>query len=174
MTANTTYHMRAKVEYDDGGITAGTDQTFTSGAVPQVIPSLTVAATPGMTPQPGVELVNPVGPQFNAPFATDLKGNVIWTYTPPETQLAGESIYPIKLLPNGHFMCILGTNRLPSCRHHRRPGTVHNIREFDLAGNTVRELSIEDLNTKLAAANYNFNSRSSATISLCCPTATSW
>jgi arylsulfate sulfotransferase len=155
MQANTTYHMRAKVEYDDGGLTAGTDQTFTSGAVPPVIPSFTVAATPGMTPQPGVELVNPVGPQFNAPFATDLKGNVIWTYTPREIQLAGESIYPIKLLPNGHLMCILGTNSSTVVSSPPPAGTVHNIREFDLTGNTVRELSIEDLNTKLAAANYN-------------------
>jgi hypothetical protein len=157
MKASSTYHMRAKVEYDDGGITTGTDQTFTTGAVSARIPSFTVIPTPGMTPQPGVELVNPVSLHYQAPFATDLKGNVIWAYDPPETKLAGESIYPIKLLPNGHFMCILGTNSSTVVSSPPPPGTVHNIREFDLAGNTTRELRIEDLNAKLAAANININ-----------------
>ena len=46
MTANTTYHMRAKVEYDDGGITAGTDRTFTTGMFYRIL-TMTVTATPG-------------------------------------------------------------------------------------------------------------------------------
>jgi len=155
MTANTTYHMRAKVEYDDGGLTAGTDQTFTTGEVPTSIPSMTVTATPGMTPQPGVELVDPVTPKYQAPFATDLKGNVIWTYNAPETQLEGELIFPVKLLPNGNFMCLMGPLSSHVDTSPNPPGIVKVIREFDLAGNTVRQLSMDDLNAKLAAANFN-------------------
>ena len=112
-----------------------------------------VTATPGMTPQPGIELVNPVTPHYQAPFATDLKGNVIWTYNAPETQLAGELIYPVKLLPDGNFMCLMGSNS-SAVAFSPNPGIVQVIREFDLAGNTVRQLSIEDLNTKLAAAGF--------------------
>jgi arylsulfate sulfotransferase len=54
MKADTTYHMQAKVDYDDGTSTADTDQTFTTGALPTgVLPNFTVTATSGLTPLPG-------------------------------------------------------------------------------------------------------------------------
>ena len=156
MKANTTYHMRAKVEYDDGGITAGTDQTFTAGEVPTGIPSMTVTATPGMTPQPGVELVNPVSPHYQAPFATDLQGNVIWTYNAPETQLAGELIYPVKLLPDGHFMCFDG-NELIHRRLFAKSAGNRPVSSVSSIWPEIRCASFPSmiLNTKLAAANFN-------------------
>lgn len=155
MKANSTYHMRAKVAYDDGSSTTDADQTFTTGAVPAGPPDFTVTSTPGLTPQPGIELVDPVTPHHQGPFATDLEGNVIWTYTPPESQLLGELLYPVKLLPNGNFMCLLATNSSIVVSSPNPPGIVHAVREFDLAGNTVRQILLADLNTRLAAANFN-------------------
>jgi arylsulfate sulfotransferase len=110
MKANTTYHMQAKVVYDDDSSTENADQTFTTGALPKAIPQFTVTPTSGLTPQPGVELVDPLSFPYTIPFATDLQGNIVWTYTPPETQISGETIYPVKLLSNGHFMCLIGTS----------------------------------------------------------------
>ena len=155
MKANTTYHMQAKVVYDDGSSTENADQTFTTGALPKAIPQFTVTPTSGLTPQPGVELVDPVSFPFSIPFATDLQGNIVWTYTPPESQQAGELIYPVKLLPNGHFTCLIGTSTSNSALLPPPPGSVNVIREFDLAGTLVRQLSMANLNTKLAAANFN-------------------
>ena len=162
MKGATDYHMRADVDYDDGSSIKDSDQTFTTGAVPNVIPTLTVTANSGMTPQPGIELIDPVTPHYYAPFATDLQGNPIWTYNPPEIQGGGTSelIYPVKLLANGHMMCIIGTNSSNVASTPPPPGATNVLREFDLAGNTVRQISIPDLNTKLAAGaatNPSFN-----------------
>jgi hypothetical protein len=107
MKANTTYHMRARVEYDDGSMAMDADHTFTTGSIPPgLLPSYTVTATPGLTPQPGVEFVNTVsGGAGSTVFATDLDGNVIWYY--PFADRSSSSVYPMKLLPNGHLMCII-------------------------------------------------------------------
>jgi arylsulfate sulfotransferase len=155
MKANTAYHMRAKVDYDDGGSITDADLTFTTGALPAgILPNVTVIATSGLTPQPGVELVDSITAPYQVPFATDLQGNVIWTYNPPEARQATELIYPVKLLPNGHYMCLIAPNfsDVLSTVPASEPDL---IREFDLAGNTIRQLTMADLNAKLVAANMN-------------------
>lgn len=160
MKAGTTYHMRAKMEFDDATTTTDADHTFTTGALPSGLPTFVVTPTSGMTPQPGIELVDPITVNYQTPFATDLQGNVIWTYAPPETHRAGETIYPVKLLPDGNFMCLLGSNSALVVSSPNPVGIVQAIREFDLTGHTVRQLTISDLNAKLAAAastNPSFN-----------------
>jgi arylsulfate sulfotransferase len=60
-------------------------------------------------------------------LVTDLEGNIIWYY-PNATE-------PIKPLPNGHFIVNLMTD----------------LREIDLAGNTIRDVSVNQVNQSLQA-----------------------
>ena len=157
MKANTAYHMRAQVDYEDGTSRQDVDHVFTTGSLPAgVLPSYTVTPTSGLTPQPGIELVDPVTyPQALAPFAIDLQGNVIWIYAPPEIKQPANLIYPVKLLSNGHFMCLIAPNSTLPLNGGAPAGTSDLLREFDLAGNTVRQLTMVDLNAKLALGNFN-------------------
>jgi arylsulfate sulfotransferase len=148
MLPNTTYHMQASITLNDGATAVDEDHTFTTGALPPGIPAtLPTTTAPGMTPQPGIELIDPIlGVIPSTALATDLQGNVIWAYPFPD-RAGPVLLYPVRLLPNGHFLCFIAPNypTLPT------PGMLNVIREFDLAGNTVQELSMTDLNTRLAA-----------------------
>jgi arylsulfate sulfotransferase len=155
MKANTTYHMRAHIDYL-GGSWVDQDQTFTTGPLPgqgaasstfttPFAPGLTVTRpTPGLSPQPGVELIDVVGPA-NAPLlsylVTDLEGNVIWYYYPG----AGHTAVPFKPLPNGNFG-LIDVN-----------GSGSSLKEIDLAGNTIRELTTATLNQELATKGYSIS-----------------
>jgi len=82
-------------------------------------------------------------------FATDLKGNVIWTYTYQGTGV--DHLQGIQLLPNGDLLMVISyLSSLPP----QGSGTVNAVREVDLAGNTVREIDMSALNQKLSAAGY--------------------
>jgi arylsulfate sulfotransferase len=150
MLPNTTYHMRAIVTFDDGTTKTESDHTFTTGALPTGIPaSLPVKLGTG-TPQPGIELINSIsGPVPSTVYAADLQGNVIWAY-PYADRTSGTLIYPVKLLPTGNFIAFLSPLSYPL----GSPG-VNYFREFDLAGNTIRQLSMADLNTALANAGFS-------------------
>ncbi len=145
MKEQTTYHMIASVILGDNIFVtdpAG-DQTFTTGSI-RTAPvnyreHVTSTTYSGMTPQPGIEMTNPL----NGLAAFDLEGNQIWTYYVPdpfEEDLAG-----FKMLPNGNILIVLGPP----------PGgtsPINEIREIDLAGDTVREINIGDLNAALQSA----------------------
>jgi arylsulfate sulfotransferase len=148
MLPNTTYHMQASITLNDGATAVDEDHTFTTGALPAGIPAtLPTTTTPGMTPQPGIELIDTVfGVMPTTALATDLQGNVIWAYPFPD-RAGPVALYPVRLLPNGHFLCLIA----PAYPNLPTAGVLNVIREFDLAGNTVQELSITDLNTRLAA-----------------------
>jgi hypothetical protein len=130
------------------------DHIFTTGTLPAgLIPHFTVATTYGLTPQPGVEMVNTLAGTAAAStaFATDIDGNVIWAYPSPDpTKIS--ALLPVKLLPNGHFMGLMAP---PVYNGPPAPGTLNEIREFDLVGNTIRSLTMSDLNAKLAASHFN-------------------
>ncbi len=143
MLPQTTYHMRAHVNWPGGGSFVDDDQTFTTGAPQlaqsQVFPQAAVSYPSGNTaaanPDPGVELlsmVSPGGGSVVQAFATDLKGNVIW-YCP---QAGG----PVKLLPNGHYFINLGTDLV----------------EMDLACNTIRDVSLSQVNQSLQSQGYSW------------------
>ncbi len=156
MLAQTTYHMRGlhrlrsrlKKVYDS-------DHEFTTGSIPAgVIPGYSVETTGGLTPQSGVELVNTLpGNTPGIPFAMDLSGNVIWTYPFPDRQ-AGSELFPIKLLPNGHLMALIAPDA-GVLTGPVSPSLLNVVREIDLVGNTIRQLTMADLNTRLAAAGFN-------------------
>ncbi len=59
MQGNTTYHMQASVQFTNGISANDVDHSFTTQPVPaNMQPKLTATTAPGMTPQPGVELLN--------------------------------------------------------------------------------------------------------------------
>ena len=146
MRASTAYHLRGTIKFKDGSQFIDADSTFTTGALPVgKLPTFTATTTPGMTPQSGVELldvINTGGVQGTGMAVTDLQGNVIWTYDQGNTTLYAN---PIKLLPNGHFLMLLNTLG-------GGDGANSVMREVDLAGQTVWEMTAADLNAALAAA----------------------
>ena len=137
MLPQTTYHMRAHVDWT-GGSWTDQDQTFTTGALPPSIapPGITVARpNPSLSPAPGVELLSLIAPgnaNMLQSVVTDLKGNIIW-YHP------GVAI-PVKPMSNGHFILNLGGS----------------LREVDLAGSTIRDVSVKQVNQSLQANGYLF------------------
>lgn len=156
MKQNTSYHMRARADYDNGTSQVDVDHVFTTGTLSAgLIPSFTVSTTSGLTPQPGVEMVNTIAGSaaLSTAFATDLEGNVIWAY-PAADPTKISALLPVKLLPNGHFMGLMAP---PVYNGPPAAGTLNDIREFDLVGNTIRSLTMSDLNAKLAAAHFNIS-----------------
>ncbi len=152
MRATTLYHMRAVAKYSDGTTKTDDDHTFTTSKYSSVLPQITAITSPGQTPQPGIELINELGTPAAPIVATDLSGNVIWAYVPSPPLSASSLLQAPKLLPNGDFIMIIGS--LPSLSPNPS-GTPELIREIDLVGNTVKELTIAQLNVSLKAANYN-------------------
>jgi hypothetical protein len=165
MRQNTTYHMRAVVTESDGTIVNDDDHTFTTTSFPaNMLPTLTATTASGQTPQPGIELANASNstsnPNYLEAYATDLSGNIIWGYNFTDRPSKYTIIQPIKLLPNGNFIVVLSYPSqfiLPGQGVTLTPGdeSVDLIREIDLAGDPVAQLTLDSLNTKLAAAGYN-------------------
>ena len=151
MLANTAYHMQASVALSNGITANDIDHTFTTGAVPanMILPA-TIKLGKGVTPQPGLEVLNPLGTQTGV-IVDDLSGNELWTYHDPgNTSL--NFIDGVKLLPDGDFLMVIGANSANPLSGPLPDGTINEIREVNLAGDTVREITIDDLNAELAAA----------------------
>jgi hypothetical protein len=146
MRANTTYHMRADVTYADGTQAVDQDHTFTTGGpLPSRIPQITATDPNGLSPSPGAILFHLTAGTSNQlqAVASDNAGNVIWYYD-YDTSLGVPQ--PIKLLPNGHMLVNLAVGEAQA------PGVV---REIDLAGNIIRQITAAQLNSRLSKAGYN-------------------
>ena len=156
MTASSTYHMRATVKFSDGTLFTDADQTFETGTLAGLtFSTIAGTTTPGMTPQPGIELLDLVAGAGVPVVATDLSGNIVWYYNFTDGT-ASDIVQPIRLLPNGHFLvCIGAASSFPVQPTQPLPNTITVVREIDLAGNTIREISLADLNTRLANAGFN-------------------
>lgn len=137
MRASTPYHMQALINMAGGGQVADTDHTFTTGVIPaDRLPTITTQLTGAGTPSAGIELLSLIQPDTQnviCALATDLAGNVIWYYDLP----LGDYPFPIKLLPNGHFLVLT-------------EGNDNDVREVDLAGNIVQQVTIADINASLS------------------------
>ena len=86
--------MQAAVQFTNGISATDIDHTFATQAVPaNMQPNLTATTAAGMTPQPGVELLDMLGGAPSGVVVTDLAGNVLWTYAGPgvSAQLSRES-----------------------------------------------------------------------------------
>jgi arylsulfate sulfotransferase len=156
MRANTTYHMQAQIAYATGTTTTNADQTFKTGALPPNLAALNLTATTasGMTPQPGIELLDPVNGGPYQPYATDLQGNVIWYYPWSDYPGSTYQIDGFKQMMNGDYIAVIGVISNAPLTTPADPTKVF-IREIDLAGNTVKQLSLAQLNTSLATAGYS-------------------
>ena len=88
-------------------------------------------------------------------FATDLKGNVIWSYTYSGSNI--DYIQGIQLLPNGNLLMVISylSSLTTGILNSEPSNTLNEIREVDLAGNTVEDLTMTTLNQKLAAAGFH-------------------
>jgi arylsulfate sulfotransferase len=131
MKPQTTYHMRVHADWP-GGSWVDQDHTFTTGPLPPItsgpMPTFTISTpTPGLTPAKGVEFLS-----LTPTLVTDLQGNVIWYYA--------ATALPLKLMSNGHLMLQLNTD----------------LREVDLVGNTIRDVSVGQVNQSLQANGYSF------------------
>jgi arylsulfate sulfotransferase len=139
MRASTAYHMKATVTLPGGQTNSDVDHTFTTGALPESArPSLAILQPSLPNAQPGIELLDLAAMTTTSEilaFATDLEGNVIWYY-PVDT---GVFPFPVKLLDNGHMLVVLD-------------GASTEIREVDLAGNLIYQITKPDFIAALAAA----------------------
>ena len=162
MRGSTNYHMQALVTLPNGVTYKDSDHLFATGAPPPT-PPVQITTPAGLTPQSGIELFDSVefgsahyNPNLAQAFATDLQGNVIWTYTYSGTP--ANVITPIKPLTNGHFMLVLtvvpGVIPGPS-QSTVPPGSANDVREIDLAGNTIHDLPMATLNQSLAANGFS-------------------
>lgn len=149
MKASTRYHMRAHVDYSSGLSWVDQDQTFKTGALPPNSQTSMTISRPshGSVQQDGVELLDldAVGTNNVSAAVADLDGNIIWYYPIPSANFA----FPIKPLPNGHMLVNVTGPETGT-------GIVNDddLREVDLAGNTLRHISIGTLNNSLTAAGF--------------------
>jgi arylsulfate sulfotransferase len=159
MLASTDYHLHAVVTLNNGVTFQDQDHTFTTG-VPQRSAVVQAATTSGFVPQPGIETFNTLlPPEPVQAFATDLQGNVLWTYTYQGSKL--DAIQALKQLPDGNFLVLISfASSIPNNVAANPPsGTIDAIREVNLAGDTVRQLTMAQLNQSLAAQGYNLKLR---------------
>jgi arylsulfate sulfotransferase len=138
MLASTDYHMRAVVQAADGSTANDLDHLFTTSALTANGPAMTVTTSPGMTPQPGIEMLDLITGVAGVArlAAVDLSGNVVWTYSASALG-TGRTLEGVHLLPNGHFIIC---------------GFPDVVREIDLAGNTIRQETTAQLIASLTKA----------------------
>jgi len=150
MLGQTLYHMRAQVTLNNGATYNDMDHTCMTG-MPPVTSAVNVTTASGATPQAGIELWNTLLPPTDTQaFATDLSGNVIWTYTFSHTPT--DYLQGIQLLPNGNMLMLI--SYLSSVTTPQSSSVINEIREIDLDGNTISSLNMNSLNQKLAAGNF--------------------
>jgi hypothetical protein len=154
MLANTAYHLQAAVTLADGVTATDSDHTFTTQSYPaNQLPQIAATTTAGQTPQPGIEITNPLVATSHI-VATDLAGHVLWAYVAPDTP-GGADIDAPKQLPNGDFLFIFSDSSSVPIHGGINPADPNLAREVDLIGNTVKQITMAQLNARLAAANYN-------------------
>ncbi len=150
MLGQTLYHMRAQVTLYNGATYNDADHTCMTAA-PPATSAVSVSTAGGATPQPGIEMWNTIQPTSDSQaFATDLNGNVIWTYS--YSHSSNDYIQGIQLLPDGDLLMVI--SYLSSITTGLSPSLINEVREIDLAGNTVNSLNMTTLNQKLAAGNF--------------------
>ena len=152
MRASTTYHMKAHVK-NSTSTWESDDRTFTTGPLPPSLtfPTLTVTRpNPSLTSteSPGIEELNLVTffpqPVVQALFA-DRDGNPIWYYDVGGTQ--GNYPSGFRLIPNGDIIFVI---------NNIQTNATVSLREVDLAGNIVHELTVPELQRKMQRAGFSW------------------
>ncbi|MGA9863666.1 MAG: aryl-sulfate sulfotransferase [Terriglobales bacterium] len=147
MRASTTYHMRSQVQCTGDAVVTTPDLTYTTGPLPSLpFPTLTVTRpnpSSSSPENPGIEMID-ITTAGTPAFFTDRDANPIWYYDVGQANFP----YTFKLLANGHIILSITTSITAP--------VVSLIREVDLAGNTIRQMSINALSAKMQAAGFDF------------------
>lgn len=156
MAANSS-HTAHHVVQTGSNTTSGPTLSFTTGAIPTnlLFPSVTIDTPPNAqtASQQSVLLIDNIGPNGPSgktgsyfPTAYNLNGKVLWYY-PGLSDKTQNGAYYLRPIDGGTFMVHLNdpTSSL----------VVNQIwREFDLAGNTVRQTNVARVNEQIAASGY--------------------
>jgi len=145
MYPSTAYNMFSQTE-TNGNMVNGSPVPFTTGAIPTGIPlpkfKSNVKIGPNTDTTDGMILLDEVqfgdNPQY-PDLATDLSGNVVWYYNPPQ------SIVLARPLPNGTFLAIESNG--PAWNPHAI--RAQYLRQIDWAGNIVKETNTGVLQQEL-------------------------
>jgi len=149
MYPSTTYNMFSQTK-TGSNIVNGSTVSFMTGALPSKIPfpAFKVLIPPGSQADTtdsmifhGSDIIGG-GPQ-DPYLATDLSGNVMWYYYPPNH---GASTYPTRPLQNGTFLGIEDGQAWNKLTQHTQI-----LRQFDLAGNVLRETNTGIIQQELLA-----------------------
>jgi arylsulfate sulfotransferase len=128
MRGGTVYGMREVVRDAAGSVVRlGPRLSFTTGSAPEDLPvvTVTIPPAPGASLQDDILLAGPTATLGSTVFATDLEGNVVWFYERPDDS----AVQLMRPMAGGNIML------LPLGETHDRA----QLREVDLAGNTVRQ-----------------------------------
>lgn len=146
------YHLRAIIEFPEGSQFLDADHLFTTGGLPAArVPQITVTHPAAGPANGGVELLDLLGGTTNQVLAavTDLDGNLIWYYDFDRPTYGAP--FPIRELPNGNMLINL------SAPGPGGLGSAGTLREIDLAGNIIREITSDEVNTRLADAGFSLH-----------------
>jgi hypothetical protein len=143
MLPNTTYQMRHV--FSDG--TASAPLLFTTGSMPSTLkfPPFTVVQPPGPGSDLGEGLVYHT---IGDPVATDLQGRIVWYFDPRNSGLLTANPFVVSTPQPGGDILGFGSDR------YAVPNSLgllprNVLREIDLAGDTVRETSLDAVNAQL-------------------------
>ncbi|HEX4230712.1 MAG TPA: aryl-sulfate sulfotransferase [Bryobacteraceae bacterium] len=147
MLASSTYTLQSDI-FAAPTDTLGPKLSFTTGAIPSnalsAIPPYSInvpASGPNATAYP-VLLTAPIGTSGPlTPFAMNAGGSVIW-YLPDFVAALQEDAYLTHPVPGGTFLAIANASAV---------GDKQLLREYDLAGNLLRETNATAIGNELAA-----------------------
>jgi arylsulfate sulfotransferase len=86
--------------------------------------------------------------------ATDLSGNPLWTYYLPDGP-PNALLFPVNVLANDHILFVVEALSQANYNGSSTAAGPSFLREVDLAGNIIRQLTVQDLNARLVAAGFN-------------------
>ena len=158
MLANTQYHLQASITLDSGTTATDVDHTFTTTSYPaNTLPNISVSFPDGGRPQRGIEVMDSIvqGKNLNNvlfAYATDLRGDMIWGYRIPDAD-ALTTVQGLKFMQNGDVALLISPVTVTT--GPVSAGTLSVLREIDLAGNIVQQVTLDELNQRLPAAGFN-------------------
>jgi hypothetical protein len=148
LRADTKYHFRSEL-VNDKGVTTGAWLPFRTGLVDGDFPPVSVpVARADRSPHPQPLLVHSALKLEGGsrPFATNLSGDIVWYSLSPQ--------FLVRVLPGGRFLA--HADGLNSANMIQREQL---LREFDLAGYTLRETNIARVAEQLVKYGINSDCR---------------
>ncbi|MEO0422133.1 MAG: aryl-sulfate sulfotransferase [Pseudomonadota bacterium] len=145
MLPETNYAVRHVLLSPNGTeVVQGPLRQFTTGAIPEGlddIPEVTVdsPATADVSTEERFVVFGPTAGLGGRPIATDLDGNLVWYYNPPDADESGVTL--TRMSSGGRIMLIGAATSNDRFR----------VREIDLVGNTLRETNARRLSEQFAA-----------------------